>query len=91
MVNDLNAELLCSDIVHEEGEAFLPGRVFGGINHLREEATSDRLPRSDSRDLNQEAEELPCSSGRPRRRQAPRRSQEWRSSWSATRQGNKAD
>lgn len=33
---NLNPEVLFYDILNEEGEAFLPRWVFGGVNHLRE-------------------------------------------------------
>lgn len=36
---NLNTELLCFDIVDEEGEAFLPHGVFWGVHHLRKETT----------------------------------------------------
>lgn len=35
----LNTELLRFDIVDEEGEAFLPRRVFRCVHHLRKETT----------------------------------------------------
>lgn len=39
LTTNLNTELLCFDVMHEEGEALLPHRVFGGKHDLRREKT----------------------------------------------------
>lgn len=38
-MTNLNTELLCFDIMHKEGKALLPHRVFGCIRNLWQEKT----------------------------------------------------